>query len=667
MTGNQTRFFSSEAASTAERAAPSRRTRRGARMSRLGSALGAVALVGAALVPLALAVTVAPASAATFNVQPVPGTRVLNEVACPTATTCVAVGQFDDATGGHGVVVPITNGVPGAAQVVAGTGVLFGVACSDATTCVAVGRVTDVSNVNHAVVVPFTITNGSLVVGSTQTLSVTATLNSVACYSATSCVAVGGPQSFQGVVVAITNGTAGPAQFVANVRVGLTGVACYSPTACTAVGLHVVGLTNDGVLVAITNGSAGVAQRVTPTRNLNRIACGPSICEATGTADSPRAAAVLQVINGVPGTLQLVPELAPVGIGTLLGISCPTDTLCEAVGNADTGVLVPVDSGVPGTPQPIPGTAQLFGIACTSTATSCIAVGSNSDPVGVVVTPKARPTISTQASPGNLLGAPVTDTATLSGASNPTGDVTFRLFSDAACATQVFSSTNNVSGVTATSDSFTPPAAGTYHWTAAYSGDAGNEAATSPCGAPNESVVIAPFAPPTFTRTITGDLLGPVIVNAGDSVLITGARVVGPVTVNPGGALSVVNSQISQGITANAPRFLSLCGAQVSGPSRGQALGVSNAAVPIRIGDPAAGCAGNRFAGTVNLTSNLAVTFGANIVSSNVNVTNNGPGNTVIKGNNVFGALACAGNNPPPANAGQTNTAGSKSGQCSAL
>ncbi len=150
-------------------------------------------------------------------------------------------------------------------------------------------------------------------------------------------------------------------------------------------------------------------------------------------------------------------------------------------------------------------------------------------------------------------------------------------------------------------------------------------------------------------------------------MLINSARVVGPVTVNPGGALTVVNSQISRGITANAPSFLSICGAQVSGPSPGPALTVTNANVPIRIGDPANGCAGNRFAGDVNLTSNLAVTFGANIVSNNININSNGPGNAVIKANNIYGALNCTANNPPPTNAGQINTAASKTGQCSAL
>jgi hexosaminidase len=128
----------------------------------------------------------------------------------------------------------------------------------------------------------------------------------------------------------------------------------------------------------------------------------------------------------------------------------------------------------------------------------------------------------------------------------------------------------------------------------------------------------------------------------------------------------VVNSQVSQGITVNAPAFLTICGSAVSGPAPtpSTALSVANAAVPVSIGDPATGCAGNRFAGDVKLTSNLAVTFGANTVSGNVNVNSNGPGNTVIKANTIYQALACARNNPPPTNAGQPNTAASKTGQC---
>jgi hypothetical protein len=285
----------------------------------------------------------------------------------------------------------------------------------------------------------------------------------------------------------------------------------------------------------------------------------------------------------------------------------------------------------------------------------------------LAIIPQAIPTIASHASPGGIAGTPVHDVATVTGGLDPTGTVTFRLFSDPSCTAEVFNSTVPLVGGVATSGSAAPGTAGTYYWTAVYNGDEANTAATSPCGAPGESVTITPFQAPPPTQTFTGDVLGPVTVNAGQSVAITNARVVGPVTVNPGGALTVLNSQVTRGITANAPAFLSLCGTQVSGPPPGAALSVTNAAVLIRVGDPATGCAGNRFAGHVVLTANLAVTFGANTVSHNATMGNNGPGQTVVKANTVFGTLGCAGNNPPPTNAGQLNTAASKTGQCAAL
>ena len=192
-------------------------------------------------------------------------------------------------------------------------------------------------------------------------------------------------------------------------------------------------------------------------------------------------------------------------------------------------------------------TGATLSTAATFPATSGVfqsAGGGNVDAfVAKIAVVKASPTISTQASAGGPVGMPVHDVATLAGGSSPTGTVTFRLFSDADCQTQVYTSTNPVLGATATSGVFPTTAAAIYRWTAVYSGDANNNPATSACNAPNESVTITAFQAPAITRTITGDLLGPVTVTAGESVLITGARVVGPGHRQPGGALTVVSSR----------------------------------------------------------------------------------------------------------------------------
>ncbi len=121
----------------------------------------------------------------------------------------------------------------------------------------------------------------------------------------------------------------------------------------------------------------------------------------------------------------------------------------------------------------------------------------------------ASPTLSTTASANVTLGGSVHDTATLAGGNSPGGTITFRLFGpgDASCsAAPAFTSTPvAVSGNGSyDSPSFTPTAAGTYHWTASYSGDDDNNPASTACGDTGESVdvVASPDTTPPET-TIT--------------------------------------------------------------------------------------------------------------------------------------------------------------------
>jgi hypothetical protein len=88
------------------------------------------------------------------------------------------------------------------------------------------------------------------------------------------------------------------------------------------------------------------------------------------------------------------------------------------------------------------------------------------------------------------VGASATDTAALTGGSNPTGSITFTVYSDSACTNQVFTSTNPISGSAATSNSFTFTTSGTYYWEASYPGDANNSPASSLCGASGEILTV---------------------------------------------------------------------------------------------------------------------------------------------------------------------------------
>ena len=124
-------------------------------------------------------------------------------------------------------------------------------------------------------------------------------------------------------------------------------------------------------------------------------------------------------------------------------------------------------------------------------------------------------TLSTQASPGVVLGAAVSDTATLSGGANPTGTITFKLYgpNDATCSnTAIFTSTVTVSGNGSygSTPAFTPTAAGTYRWIANYSGDANNNATSNACNGANENVTVT--VPVTVTPAPTLNEWGVIIL-----------------------------------------------------------------------------------------------------------------------------------------------------------
>ena len=145
----------------------------------------------------------------------------------------------------------------------------------------------------------------------------------------------------------------------------------------------------------------------------------------------------------------------------------------------------------------------------------------------VIAKAKAQPTISAKPSVGGPVGTAVRDVATIGGGSNPTGSVTFKLFSDNTCATQVFTSTVNLSGGSATSANYTPTTAGTFYWIATYKGDANNNAVSSACGAAN-SVVITRATPTLTGKASAGGVKGTAVRDV--ATLAGGSTPTGSVT-----------------------------------------------------------------------------------------------------------------------------------------
>lgn len=122
---------------------------------------------------------------------------------------------------------------------------------------------------------------------------------------------------------------------------------------------------------------------------------------------------------------------------------------------------------------------------------------------------KDTPALTVQAPASASLGAPITATASLSGATNPTGTVQLRLYgpSDPTCAGAPLAvSSRTVTGNGSySSDGFTPTVEGTYRFVASYSVNANNSAASTACGAPGSEVLVTapPVAPPVVTPDTT--------------------------------------------------------------------------------------------------------------------------------------------------------------------
>ena len=140
-----------------------------------------------------------------------------------------------------------------------------------------------------------------------------------------------------------------------------------------------------------------------------------------------------------------------------------------------------------------------------------------------VVITQATPSIVTTASAGGPIGTQLSDTATVSGGSSPTGTVTFNLYgpNNATCTgAPIFTSTVALSGGSATSASFTTTAAGVYRWTATYNGDANNASVSHPCNSANESATIDKSTPSIVTTASAGGVVGPTQIS--DTATVSG-------------------------------------------------------------------------------------------------------------------------------------------------
>ena len=219
-------------------------------------------------------------------------------------------------------------------------------------------------------------------------------------------------------------------------------------------------------------------------------------------------------------SVPVTPVLTSVASGVARASAPLSDTAHLAGGNAPTGAIGfelfgPDDATCSAAPVFTSSTAVNGNGAYTSASFTATAVGTYrwratyggdtnntsvgptacGDPAETTVISKAQPALTSTASTAAGIGAPIRDTAHLSGGSAPTGTITFQLYGpgDTTCAARPVSSARvQVVGAGDYASPLYPPAhAGTYRWTARYSGDANNEAVgPTRCGDPAEHATV---------------------------------------------------------------------------------------------------------------------------------------------------------------------------------
>jgi hypothetical protein len=352
--------------------------------------------VGAAVLTVAGSAAISSAAVApTF--RHVKGVFNLYAVSCPSRGPCVAAGDSLFRFGGtEGALVTIRGGVPSRTVRVPSVFNFSGIACHRAGRCVAVGQSPKKTT---AVIV-------SVVNGRPRRIRMLPKtfLFGIACPAPRSCWATGETARYTHAVVAHVVG--GAVRHVSRLRdiypgafhdvtsVPLTAAApfgpppaCWSATSCLAVGgighRDPRGLGKSdraGLIVTLRNGRVHKAVRVSATGHLSGVDCAsPRTCVATGEARGgfnpahPKVGKLIEITAGRPTGI-LLSEVGNRSLTQPVGVSCATRTRCYAI--AAAGEIEAVTRGRPTAIRAAPGGGGLSGISCAAKA--CLAVGGES-------------------------------------------------------------------------------------------------------------------------------------------------------------------------------------------------------------------------------------------------------------------------------------------------
>jgi hypothetical protein len=317
--------------------------------------------------------------------------NLLNGVSCPSASTCIAVGDSSPQS-----LAELWNGtawtVLATPQLAAGTG-LNGVSCISVQACTAVGGSSGETLVETW--------NGTAwtVVASPNVASGSNSLNGVSCVSAQACTAVGdfehnGKSERSKTLIESWNGTAwaivpSPQVPPSGSFDALTSVSCVSAQDCTAVGIRGGG---DKPLIETWNGTVwkvvpGPRKPYVQGGDLDGVSClSASDCTAVGAVlGSTRSKTLVETWNGTAWKVVPSPNAGSASaFNNLNSVSCVSAQDCTAVGtllgSTRSKTLIETWDGTAWTVVPSPNTGSasaynyLDGVSCAS-ADTCSAVG----------------------------------------------------------------------------------------------------------------------------------------------------------------------------------------------------------------------------------------------------------------------------------------------------
>jgi hypothetical protein len=311
----------------------------------------------------------------------------LGSVACAQPTTCFAVGATSSSSPRH--TLPLIERWNGASWSVESVPVppdatqdasLASVSCGGATSCTAVGRY-DNSTDEGRLVEHWDGTSWSLQSSPSPSPIHQSQFLSVACASATTCTAVGityGAGTKMGEVVEQWNGTRWSITSAFNhPGWGLDAVSCFDTWHCLAVGENLA-LRGEGSVWT------DVSPSTTRATDLRGVSCtAPLDCVAVTEEGSPSHG---MHWNGTTWQLQTGPSGAQTEL--MYGIACIATGSCVAVGYGANGPQAELLHGNAwsddAVPDPVgPTTGFVHGVSC-DVATHCVAVGSSTGAPGTV-------------------------------------------------------------------------------------------------------------------------------------------------------------------------------------------------------------------------------------------------------------------------------------------